>query len=72
MLYTFETTMNCVVLLNLFANSLKDVQKRSENVNIDEDPSGWRPYSTFVEYLQEKCVKLDLQGTLNFHVYMQL
>ncbi|WOL18859.1 sister-chromatid cohesion protein 3 [Canna indica] len=39
---------------------LKDVQKRSENVNMDEDPSGWRPYSVFVEYLQ-KCAKNDLQ-----------
>ncbi|WOL10689.1 hypothetical protein Cni_G19448 [Canna indica] len=41
---------------------LKDVQKRSENVNMDEDPSGWRPYSEFVKYLQ-KCAKNDLQGT---------
>lgn len=46
----------------LFANRLKDVQKRSEKVNINEDPSGWRPYSVFVEYLQEKCTKNDLQG----------
>ncbi|CAL9060644.1 unnamed protein product, partial [Musa banksii] len=36
---------------------LKDVQKRSENVNIDEDPSGWRPYSVFVDHLQEKYAK---------------
>ncbi|KAK9281795.1 hypothetical protein L1049_004701 [Liquidambar formosana] len=28
---------------------LKDVQKRTENVNTDEDPSGWRPYYTFVD-----------------------
>ncbi|XP_042433098.1 sister-chromatid cohesion protein 3-like [Zingiber officinale] len=40
---------------------LKDVQKRSDKVNINEDPSGWRPYSVFVEYLQEKCAKNDLQ-----------
>ncbi|XP_077232423.1 sister-chromatid cohesion protein 3 [Tasmannia lanceolata] len=36
---------------------LKDVQKRSENVNTDEDPSGWRPYYTFVDHLREKCAK---------------
>ncbi|URE14703.1 STAG domain [Musa troglodytarum] len=36
---------------------LKDVQKRSESVNIDEDPSGWRPYSMFVDHLQEKYAK---------------
>ncbi|XP_058083552.1 sister-chromatid cohesion protein 3 [Magnolia sinica] len=36
---------------------LKDVQKRSENVNTDEDPSGWRPYYTFVEHLREKYAK---------------
>ncbi|GAV79062.1 STAG domain-containing protein [Cephalotus follicularis] len=41
---------------------LKDVQKRTENVNTDEDPSGWRPYYTFVENLQEKYAKReDLQ-----------
>ncbi|XP_008812653.1 sister-chromatid cohesion protein 3 [Phoenix dactylifera] len=38
---------------------LKDVEKRSENVNTDEDPSGWRPYFTFVEHLHEKYVKND-------------
>ena len=49
---------------NLFASSLKDVEKRSENVNTDEDPSGWRPYYNFVEHLHEKYVKNDaLQGT---------
>ncbi|KAJ0113315.1 hypothetical protein Patl1_01119 [Pistacia atlantica] len=36
---------------------LKDVQKRTENINTDEDPSGWRPYSLFVESLREKYVK---------------
>lgn len=36
---------------------LKDVQKRSENVNTDEDPSGWRPYYTFVDTLREKYAK---------------
>nr|CAD1829659.1 unnamed protein product [Ananas comosus var. bracteatus] len=38
---------------------LKDVEKRSENVNTDEDPSGWRPYYTFVEHLHEKYAKND-------------
>ncbi|KAL5793037.1 hypothetical protein ACOSP7_001631 [Xanthoceras sorbifolium] len=36
---------------------LKDVQKRTENINTDEDPSGWRPYNTFVESLREKYAK---------------
>ncbi|KAM7277394.1 hypothetical protein ACFE04_019260 [Oxalis oulophora] len=36
---------------------LKDVEQRTENVNTDEDPSGWRPYYTFVEYLKEKYAK---------------
>lgn len=51
------------------ANSLKDVQKRSENVNTDEDPSGWRPYYTFVEHMREKYVKNEgLQG-MSFHIH---
>ncbi|EEF41668.1 sister-chromatid cohesion protein 3 isoform X2 [Ricinus communis] len=36
---------------------LKDVQSRTENVNTDEDPSGWRPYFTFVDNLREKYAK---------------
>ncbi|XP_050237428.1 sister-chromatid cohesion protein 3 [Mercurialis annua] len=36
---------------------LTDVQSRTENVNTDEDPSGWRPYFTFVDSLQEKYAK---------------
>ncbi|CAN1851747.1 Sister-chromatid cohesion protein 3, partial [Linum perenne] len=35
----------------------KDVEHRTENVNTDEDPSGWRPYDTFVNSLQEKYAK---------------
>ncbi|PIA39433.1 hypothetical protein AQUCO_02600110v1 [Aquilegia coerulea] len=38
---------------------LKEVQKRTENVNTDEDPSGWRPYYTFVNHLREKYAKND-------------
>ncbi|GAV85837.1 LOW QUALITY PROTEIN: hypothetical protein CFOL_v3_29271, partial [Cephalotus follicularis] len=42
-------------------NIVKDVEKRTENVNTDEDPNGWR-YYTFVENLQEKYAKKeDLQ-----------
>lgn len=53
--------------LHCFESSLKDVQKRSENINTDEDPSGWRPYYTFVEHMREKYVKNEgLQGT-SFH-----
>ncbi|PSS06426.1 Sister-chromatid cohesion protein [Actinidia chinensis var. chinensis] len=36
---------------------LKNVQKRMENVNTEVDPSGWRPYYTFVECLNEKHAK---------------
>ncbi|XP_031122342.1 sister-chromatid cohesion protein 3 [Ipomoea triloba] len=36
---------------------LKDVERRTTNVNTDEDPSGWRPYLTFVETIREKYVK---------------
>ncbi|KAG9457523.1 hypothetical protein H6P81_002031 [Aristolochia fimbriata] len=38
---------------------LKDVEQRSEDFNTDEDPSGWRPYYTFVDHLQEKYSKND-------------
>ena len=42
---------------------LKDVEKRTENVNTDEDPSGWRPYFAFVDTLREKYDKDEaLQG----------
>ncbi|KAJ9543200.1 hypothetical protein OSB04_022907 [Centaurea solstitialis] len=34
---------------------LKNLQDRTASVNMDEDPSGWRPYLTFVENLREKC-----------------
>ncbi|XAR61268.1 hypothetical protein NMG60_11034916 [Bertholletia excelsa] len=36
---------------------LKDVQKQTENVNMEVDPSGWRPYHTFLDSLHEKCAK---------------
>lgn len=36
---------------------LKDVQKRTENVNTEVDPSGWRPYITFVDGLNDKYAK---------------
>ncbi|KAK1561092.1 hypothetical protein Q3G72_034335 [Acer saccharum] len=39
---------------------LKDVQKRTENINTDEDPSGWRPYNSFVESLREKYAKNEV------------
>ncbi|KAL3368805.1 hypothetical protein AABB24_009562 [Solanum stoloniferum] len=38
-------------------NILKDVEKRTENVNTDEDPSGWRPYHIFVDTVHEKYAK---------------
>lgn len=36
---------------------LKDVEKTTENVNTDEDPSGWRPYHIFVDTVREKYAK---------------
>ncbi|GMH27785.1 hypothetical protein Nepgr_029628 [Nepenthes gracilis] len=36
---------------------LKDIQGRTENINTDEDPSGWRPYVAFVDALHEKYAK---------------
>lgn len=31
---------------------------------MDEDPSGWRPYHTFVQTLREKFAKIEgMQGT---------
>jgi len=36
---------------------IKDVQKKVDGINTDEDPSSWRPYFTFVDYLQEKCTR---------------
>lgn len=36
---------------------LMDVQKRTANVNTEENPSGWRPYFTFHDTLQEKHAK---------------
>lgn len=38
---------------------LRNIQGRTENINTDEDPSGWRPYHRFVEILQEKCAKME-------------
>lgn len=39
---------------------MKDVEKRTENVNTDEDPSGWRPYHIFVDTVHEKYAKGDV------------
>ncbi|MCO5559749.1 hypothetical protein L7F22_013351 [Adiantum nelumboides] len=36
---------------------LSDLERRVEGVNTDEDPSSWRPYFTFVDYLREKAFK---------------
>ncbi|XVF73244.1 hypothetical protein PTKIN_Ptkin12aG0185900 [Pterospermum kingtungense] len=38
---------------------LQDVLKRTENVNTDEDLSGWCPYKTFYDSLVEKCAKKE-------------
>ncbi|ESW35037.1 hypothetical protein PHAVU_001G201200 [Phaseolus vulgaris] len=36
---------------------LNEVQQRAQNVNTEENPSGWRPFHTFIAYLREKCAK---------------
>ncbi|KAF8006570.1 hypothetical protein BT93_K0772 [Corymbia citriodora subsp. variegata] len=36
---------------------IKDVQNRTESVNTEENPSGWRPYHIFLEILHEKYAK---------------
>ncbi|KAK4785211.1 hypothetical protein SAY86_001900 [Trapa natans] len=38
---------------------LKNVQRRTGNVNTDENPSDWRPYNIFVDNLRVKCVKIE-------------
>ncbi|KNA23818.1 hypothetical protein SOVF_021720 [Spinacia oleracea] len=38
---------------------LRNIEGRTENINTDEDPSGWRPYHLFVETLQDKCAKVE-------------
>lgn len=50
----------------LFACSLADVEKRTQDANINGDESAWRPYFTFVEHLREKHEKNEvLHGVLN-------
>ncbi|XP_041994459.1 sister-chromatid cohesion protein 3-like isoform X2 [Salvia splendens] len=36
---------------------MKGVERRTENVKTDEDPSGWRAYHTFLDILREKYLK---------------
>nr|GEX62538.1 sister-chromatid cohesion protein 3 [Tanacetum cinerariifolium] len=42
-----------------FYDILKNLQGRTRNINTDEDPSGWRPYLTFVDTLREKSLKKE-------------
>ncbi|XP_076919511.1 sister-chromatid cohesion protein 3-like [Bidens hawaiensis] len=42
---------------NDISDVLKALQEQTKHVNKDEDPSGWRPYLTFVETLREKSFK---------------
>ncbi|XP_052211559.1 sister-chromatid cohesion protein 3 [Diospyros lotus] len=39
---------------------LKDVKKRTENVDTEVDPSGWRPYYTFLDNLNEKYARNEV------------
>ncbi|KAI3449562.1 hypothetical protein Pfo_006227 [Paulownia fortunei] len=36
---------------------MRGVERRTENVKTDEDPSGWRAYYTFLDTLREKYLK---------------
>ncbi|KAL9228113.1 hypothetical protein vseg_003727 [Gypsophila vaccaria] len=45
--------------LNDLPDLLKNIQGRTENINTDEDPSGWRPYHLFVETVRERCAKME-------------
>ncbi|XP_057782454.1 sister-chromatid cohesion protein 3-like isoform X2 [Salvia miltiorrhiza] len=36
---------------------MKGVERRTENLKTDEDPSGWRAYYTFLDSLREKYLK---------------
>ncbi|KAH9612413.1 hypothetical protein KSS87_005628 [Heliosperma pusillum] len=38
---------------------LKNIQGRTDNINTDEDPSGWRPHHVFVETLKDRCAKME-------------
>ena len=40
-----------------YGSSLRDVEKRSENVNIEIDHRGWHPYIEFVNHMKERCAK---------------
>lgn len=42
------------------ADIARKVQRRTENMNINEDPNGWRPYSSFLDTLKEKCSKNEV------------
>ncbi|CAI9107978.1 OLC1v1007477C1 [Oldenlandia corymbosa var. corymbosa] len=38
---------------------LEKVQKKTDNIDTDEDPSGWHPYHAFVDTLNEKYARND-------------
>ncbi|CAA0828152.1 Sister-chromatid cohesion protein 3 [Striga hermonthica] len=45
---------------------MRAVERRTENVNTDQDPSGWRPYHTFVDTLREKYLKNEAPKAADF------
>lgn len=46
-------------------NILEDAVRRVEGVNIDEDPSAWRPYVAFTDQLKEKLSKASPKIVVN-------
>lgn len=44
---------------------MKGVERRTENVKTDEDPSGWRAYYTFLDILGDKYPKNEAVQNLS-------
>lgn len=38
---------------------MKELESRVEGVDLDEDPSSWRPFVRVLDHLKEKVAKLD-------------
>ncbi|XP_024538812.1 sister-chromatid cohesion protein 3 isoform X2 [Selaginella moellendorffii] len=41
---------------------IENVQSRVNDDDVDQDPTGWRPYQTFLEHLQERVSKTEAPG----------
>lgn len=53
--------------------SIKGVERRTENMKPDEDPSGWPAYHTFLGTLREKYLKNEApKGTAVLQILLSL